>query len=600
LKRASCGKSHHLATGQTGGESLIARASWLAGLVLTAALVFAVGPAQAAPGDLDPSFGTAGLVTTSNGAAGNAMVLQGDGKIVVAGRGQWFVALARYNSDGSLDPSFGSGGSVTTPIGAGNLGGYALALQPDGKILVPGGNVLLRYNSDGSLDTSFGTNGSVSTQIAGVPGFFGEPRVQPDGKIVVPASAPTAPVGTTSPPELIRYSPDGSLDPSFGAGGIVTIPASVPATALTLQQDGKILAAGGTNTTPSKSLLFRYRPDGSLDSSFGVGGEVTTGVVVGISALAIQADGKILIAGATSFTAAEGFALARFTDTGSLDQSFGTNGVAATGFGQDSASATSLVLQSNGKIVVGGGSTLLVSDDLENDYLTWDTESVLARLSQNGALDTSFGHCGLVQLDLHNDPTQGMQGWSALALQPDGKILAAGPNGGRGGFAVARYLGGDQQPVLCYSLTIGNGNGFGVEGSRVVSTPAGISCTGCSVDFPAGSSVTIQESAVPGTSLEPALWGGDCTGHATKPCTLTMNQDHVVSLQRPCVVPGVKGWRLFRARRAIHQAGCTLGRIRRARSTSPKARVIAQRPAAGTLVKRGTKVRLIVSDGKRR
>ena len=160
--------------------------------VAGAAAVLGAAPALAAsgdaPGDLDPTFGAGGKVTTVFGGDSRAyvLVLQPNGKLVAAGVGPNGFALARYNPDGSLDTSFGAGGKVTTPIGAAN----ALVLQPDGKLVAAGSNyispsdfVLVRYNPNGSLDTSFGGDGKVTTAI----GFGAEANalaLQPDGKLV--------------------------------------------------------------------------------------------------------------------------------------------------------------------------------------------------------------------------------------------------------------------------------------------------------------------------------------------------------------------------------------------------------------------------------
>src|SRR6266540_155863 len=198
--------------------------------VAGAAAVLGAAPALAAsgdaPGDLDPTFGAGGKVTTVFGGDSRAyvLVLQPNGKLVAAGVGPNGFALARYNPDGSLDTSFGAGGKVTTPIGAAN----ALVLQPDGKLVAAGSNnispsdfVLVRYNPNGSLDTSFGGDGKVTTAIGFGARAFAL-ALQPDGKLVAAGMGWTGSTGFES--ALVRYNPDGSLDTSFGAGGKVTTP----------------------------------------------------------------------------------------------------------------------------------------------------------------------------------------------------------------------------------------------------------------------------------------------------------------------------------------------------------------------------------------
>ena len=169
----------------------------LATAAVALALITAALPAAAAaaPGDLDPTFGSGGKVTTDVGGSdgAQAVAIQGDGKVVAAGLGNFAgpgtgdFALARYNPDGSLDTSFGSGGKVTTDFG-GFDAASAVAIQPDGKIIAAGRSgsgdfALARYNPDGSLDSSFGSGGKVTTDFGGFDSAFGV-ALQADGKIV--------------------------------------------------------------------------------------------------------------------------------------------------------------------------------------------------------------------------------------------------------------------------------------------------------------------------------------------------------------------------------------------------------------------------------
>src|SRR6266540_3708037 len=309
--------------------------------VAGAAAVLGAAPALAAsgdaPGDLDPTFGAGGKVTTVFGGDSRAyaLVLQPNGKLVAAGVGPNGFVLVRYNPDGSLDTSFGGDGKVTTAIGFG-AEANALALQPDGKLVAAGTSdiedsttvgpqfALVRYNPDGSLDTSFGVGGKVTTAI----GDGADRRharafalaLQPDGKLVA-AGEPDF--------TLVRYR-DGSLDTSFGVSGKVTTSDGVlvVANALALQPDGKLVAAGmgWTGSTGFESALVRYNPDGSFDTSFGVGGKVTTdtGESGGAHALALQPDGKLVAAGS---------GLIRYKPDGSLDTSFGVGGKVTTAIG---------------------------------------------------------------------------------------------------------------------------------------------------------------------------------------------------------------------------------------------------------------------------
>jgi uncharacterized delta-60 repeat protein len=267
---------------------------WAAGAVCAlgvAVVCLAASPASAAAGDLDGIFGTGGTVTTDfagNGDEARAVALQPDGKIVAAGGALGAsvdFALARYRPDGTLDTAFGTGGKVTTDFGSGEQA-YAVAVQPDGKIVAAGGAVtgfeLARYNADGSLDGTFGAGGKVTTRFGlGLPFTRAHAIVlQPDGKIVVAGTATSATVGDFG---LARYNPDGTLDASFGAGGKVTTDirgtdSSDFAWAVTLQPDGKLVVAGSTaGPTGDAFALARYTPSGNLDGTFGSGGKVITG-----------------------------------------------------------------------------------------------------------------------------------------------------------------------------------------------------------------------------------------------------------------------------------------------------------------------------------
>ncbi len=383
-------------------------------------IVLLIAPSPlAADGELDSTFGMGGIVITDfSGGDDHAfnLALQSDGKIVAAGGTTTGFALARYNSDGSLDTSFGSGGKVTTVFSS---GATAVALQSDGKILAAGGSfaaggsLLVRYNSDGSLDTSFGSQGKVGQM--GFWGFSVSLVLQPDGKIVIAGQ-----MLSSSDFALIRYNSDGSLDTSFGSAGIVTTDFSGDddeVYALALQPDGKIVAVGRTTgrTTSAQSFfaLARYNSDGSLDTTFGSGGKVTTSFFSNdfsfAETVAIQPDGKI-VAGGGGFVIETQAELARYNSDGSLDQTFGAGGkLIDYGFGE----ARSLALQSDGKIVVAS--------------YPYIGDLALTRYKNDGSVDTTFGVGGYVTDDAP---------WN-IALQPDGKIVAAGQT--LVDFRLARY-----------------------------------------------------------------------------------------------------------------------------------------------------------------
>ncbi len=259
------------------------------GVVLVLVLPFGVAAAAGhAHGSLDPSFGSRGIVKTAFGsdAFANALAIQKDGKLVAAGDGTkgltTMFALARYGRDGSLDRNFGVGGRVLTQIGAGDAVANGLAIQPDGKVVAAGFSnppfttktafTLVRYDADGSLDLSFGSDGKVVTPIGDVAAAFAL-VVQPDGKLVA-AGFRNSGRGVFA---LVRYMPDGSLDQSFGSGGVVATAVgsgtvtsvAVADFGLVLQRDGKLSwpvkprTAGGASL-PSFATGQTVRSTGAL------------------------------------------------------------------------------------------------------------------------------------------------------------------------------------------------------------------------------------------------------------------------------------------------------------------------------------------------
>ncbi len=323
-----------------------------------------------ANGTLDGGFGSGGTVLTDFGTfldAASDVAVQPDGKIVAAGISGGDFALARYNSDGSLDPSFGSGGKVTTDFGSFDQAN-AVVVQPDGKIVAAGGSgsdfALARYNSDGSLDATFGTGGKVTTDFGSSSGFAFDLAAASDGTILAAGGVGSFPFGPGDF-ALARYKSDGTLDPTFGSGGkvVTDFGASDSAFAIALYPEGRIMAAGATNTSPASGdfALARYNSDGSLDATFGTGGKVTTDFSSGSDDVAfgvvVHPDGGITAAGATSGPApgSSSFALARYSSSGSLDAGFGNGGKVTTTFGHPINNAFDIAAQADGKIAVVGG-----------------------------------------------------------------------------------------------------------------------------------------------------------------------------------------------------------------------------------------------------
>jgi uncharacterized delta-60 repeat protein len=339
-----------------------------------------------ADGSPDTTFGTDGIVSSTLFPATTQadVAIQADGKIVVTDSDY---TVTRYNSDGSLDTSFGSGGSAATTL---DYFASSVLIQADGKIVVSGSDFeLARYDSNGNLDPSFGVGGKVSTSFDGQGfGLVG----QPDGKLIVAGNVFT---GGHDNFAVARYNIDGSLDASFGAGGEVSTsfgPNNDEAYSVTLQADGKIVVAGASDFSRHLALV-RYDVDGSLDASFGSGGMLTTTVPDGFGEAAksvkIQPDGKIIVAGYSSVLGSKtDFVLVRYNSDGSLDSSFGTGGEVATDLGSRSDAANSIVLLPDGKILVvgttGDGPIGSAPDQPGLDF-------ALARYNSDGSLDTSFG-----------------------------------------------------------------------------------------------------------------------------------------------------------------------------------------------------------------
>lgn len=328
-----------------------------------------------ADGSPDVSFGAGGKVTTPIGAGDDlatSVAVQSDGKIVVAGNTTTSapfrdMAVVRYNANGSLDTSFNGTGIVTTAFGGNDDDSAAsVAVQSDGKIVIaglsgPGSSydfALVRYLADGSLDAAFGTGGRVKTSIGGIDAGASV-KIQGDGKIVV--AGYTFDGGAQPNFALVRYLADGSLDAMFGSGGTVTTPVGSgadQATSVALQADGKIVAAGFAIDGGSNDFaLARYLADGSLDTTFGAGGKVTTAIGSGDDfafGVAVQGDGAIVLAGFSIIGGNYDFALARYTAAGALDASFGSGGKATAPIGASNDYSYAMVLQADGRIVLAG------------------------------------------------------------------------------------------------------------------------------------------------------------------------------------------------------------------------------------------------------
>lgn len=418
------------------------------------------GVSWADEGDLDPTFGDGGLVTTDflgpNTDFGRDVVaVQADGKTVVVGStrslNQTDFAIARYNSDGSLDATFGIDGTVTTDFGSFQDQALAVAIQDDGKIVAAGYSwsgspnhqdfAIARYNYDGSLDSSFGTGGLVTTDFNFTSELAQAVAIQADGQIVVAGYTNSGGYPTYTDFALVRYNYDGTLDTDFGTGGIVTTHFGYTndyAFDVAIQANGNIVVVGESNSgypNYGDFAIARYNPDGSLDNSFGSSGLVVTDFGGSSSAygVAIQGDDRIVLAGqsnqpGTGFD----FSLARYNINGSLDTSFGTGGLVITDFGNSADYAYGVAIQGDGNIVAAG-----YSHQESTNY-----DFALARYDTSGNLDSSFGTGGLVITAFTADASS-RDAAMGVAIDINGKIVLAGYSDSSHisgyDFALARY-----------------------------------------------------------------------------------------------------------------------------------------------------------------
>src|SRR6266545_4924133 len=282
--------------------------------------------------------------------------------LAVVGLLGWQLAVAApaQASAGDLDPGFGRGGRVVTDFARGAEEAFAVAVQADGKLVAAGRTgegggsalgdwALARYRTDGKLDHGFGKSGKVKLDFSGAGGDdqVNALAVQVDGRLLAAGFAPNGWA-------LARFRTDGTLDPSFGVGGKVASPFSGQIRALALTPDGQIVAAGFIG---SDFALARYNADGTLDAAFGTGGVVTTGfagMFVEANGLVVRSDGRLVAAGGVlrnDLTSA--FVLAGYLADGTLDPAFGQGGTLTTDIA-GSGSASSLALQADGKLVAAG------------------------------------------------------------------------------------------------------------------------------------------------------------------------------------------------------------------------------------------------------
>ena len=329
-----------------------------------AASVFCVARMRS-NGTLDPTFGPGGKRRIAFGGdqeAAFGVALQPDGKIVLAGDSDFRVAVARVNANGTLDATFSGDGKRTFSWGPISRA-QAVFAMPNGKLLLTGfsgpetGNIqVARLAAGGALDATFGASGIAKVDFGGDDFGLAMAR-QAIGRIIVAGrSQPTVPTDPTLGAVVTRLRSNGELDPDFAGTGKTTLPGTSNARAVLVQPDRKIVVAG-TAVGSQKMTVTRLMPSGSPDPTFDGDGTATIDfAAVLVTGAALQPDGKIVIAGSSSGR----FAVARLHPDGSPDAAFGAAGKATVDFGV-ATFAHAVARQPNGRIVVAGQRT--VSDD---------------------------------------------------------------------------------------------------------------------------------------------------------------------------------------------------------------------------------------------
>ncbi len=402
-------------------------------------------------GNLDSTFGSNGTVVLSPGLGNDvaqAVAIQSDGKIVTVGYGfnGMFNAFAvtRIIPNGTLDYSFNASGVTLTTVGPRDAEAFGVAVQSDGKIVVVGQAsnglntdiAIVRYNLDGTLDNTFGGDGRMMVDVAGGNDLGRSVAVQTNGRIVV---AGNSFVGANSDISVIRLETNGSLDASFGGNsgngqGIVRTQAGTGndfGYSVAVQPNGKILIAGYYSGPANvDSVILRYNSDGVLDTTFSGDGRLLHGFsrddVDEALAMALQPDGRIVIAGCIRGGGRlNDYLIARIEPDGSLDQTFGQGGFTRVEFSPSPDIAMGVAVQSDGKIIAAG----FASNGANNDF-------GVTRVNTDGTLDTTFHEDGRQQTAFGASTDSA----NAVAVQADGKIVAVGRAVfNTADFGIARY-----------------------------------------------------------------------------------------------------------------------------------------------------------------
>jgi uncharacterized delta-60 repeat protein len=430
---------------------------------------FAIARYTGSTGAPDNSFDTDGKETLSfsggpgNGDFGDALALDGSGRLIVAGSagpGNGDFAVARLSgTDGSPDNTFDTDGKqlVSSPASGSTVNSqdqaYAVAVQPDGKIVLAGVEysnphwMLARLSDAGAPDSTFGTNGIVLTDFAPTPSFTTL------GVAVFADASQIVAAGTGDDNfAAARYATaDGALDTTFGPNStgktevdiVSPTPSSETATGVAVQPDGKTVVVGPTDAGPilqskgdEEFGVARYNADGSLDPGFGIGGTDGNGLLTtnfgtnsdgsgtndSPAGVALQSDGKIVVAGSTDPPGADkgDFAVARYLPDGAPDPAFGGgDGLVTTDFGGPNGDSGSAIAVEGAAGTAGFRIVVAGTKNLAGQNKAF----AVAAYTENGTPDAGFGTNGL------QTTTMGVYPATGVAIQPDGKVLVSGTAG---------------------------------------------------------------------------------------------------------------------------------------------------------------------------
>jgi uncharacterized delta-60 repeat protein len=501
-------------------------------LAVTMALIASASPTLArADGQLDPSFGSGGTTMALAGglpSVATGVALDPQGGIVAGGwvkvGSQHEFTVERFLDNGSVDSGFGSGGGFETAVIGPSGEDFATGVAVDslGRVVLAGRSLngahyqfaVARFTPVGQLDSTFNGTGIEATTIGPGSAVGNAVAVDSQNRILV---AGASSVGSVQAFTIVRYLPSGELDSSFGTGGTVAIPlvgSDVPE-AMAIDPQGRIVLAGKVIGGNDDFVVARYLPNGEIDHSFGQGtGYVRTAPGSSddsASGVAIDPQGRIVVAGTSTVNGVEELAIVRYQSDGSLDPSFGSGGVTIAPVGGAGFEANGLALDAQGRALVIGKAEF-----------GSHSEFVLARFREDGLLDPGFGGGGIVTAAVGT----GSASAEALTIDPAGRIVGAGW-ASNGDFALARFIDDSTPPAVAIDSGPADGSftndptptfGFSSpEASTSFLCGIGGAGTACSSPF-----TTPQLADGPHTF---AVLGADPAGNRSAPATRTFTVD---------------------------------------------------------------------------